>query len=90
MCEWGNEKKMWVRIPASYSHTGHVRWKRMGIDACIEPIIKALRRARIVTIYSCCGHGKGDGLILLEDGRAIVLTTLKKLEDADEKAILLG
>jgi len=90
MCEWGNEKKTWVRIPKPLSHTGFARWKRVGIDACIASLVRALRNGGIKTTYSCCGHGKGDGLILCEDDRAFILTTREKLEDADEKTILLG
>ena len=85
MCEWGNEKKMWVRIPKSLSHTGCARWKRVKIDACLTSLIKALRNAGIKTTYSCCGHGKGDGLILCEDDRAFILTTRKKMEDEDAR-----
>lgn len=90
MCEWGNEKKVWVRIPAPLSHTGYARWKRVKIDACLAPIVKAMRNMGVKTTYSCCGHGKGDGIIICEDDRVLVLTTRAKLEDADEKAILLG
>jgi hypothetical protein len=38
------------------------------IDACIAPVIEALQKAGIYTLTSCCGHGKEDGYILLENG----------------------
>jgi len=41
------------------------------VDRCIADIITALNRHGIKTIASCCGHGKIDGSIILEDGRHI-------------------
>jgi hypothetical protein len=38
------------------------------IDECIAPIIDAMQKGGIYTLTSCCGHGKGDGYILLENG----------------------
>lgn len=43
------------------------------IDYCISHIVAALNAGNIQTIASCCGHGKVDGNILLEDGREIVI-----------------
>ena len=43
------------------------------IDFCIAAIVAALNAANIVTDASCCGHGKMDGSILLEDGREIFI-----------------
>ncbi len=73
MCKWGTNKIVWLRIPAGLSHTGRRRWKRVKVDACLAPLLRALRRTGIKTSYSCCGHGKGDGLILCDNFRAIVL-----------------
>lgn len=52
---------------------GRVRY----IDYCIADIIAALNAARINTIASCCGHGKKDGIISLEDGREIIIKPRK-------------
>ena len=43
--------------------------RRQDIDLCIADIVAALNAANIRTMGSCCGHGKMDGSILLEDGR---------------------
>ncbi len=43
-----------------------------NIDECIAPIIKSLQDAGVVTITSCCGHGRTDGYILLEDRLLII------------------
>jgi hypothetical protein len=34
------------------------------VDECLADIIQALINGGIVTAYSCCGHGKRDGMIL--------------------------
>ena len=41
------------------------------IDFCIADIIAALNAANILTVASCCGHGKMDAKISLEDGREL-------------------
>ena len=43
------------------------------IDYCIADIVAALNAANIKTVASCCGHGKIDTSIVLDDGREIVV-----------------
>lgn len=62
-----------VNMPAELSHTGEARWAEKGIDACIAPIVQALNDAGILTANCCCGHGREDGSILLQDGRTLVI-----------------
>jgi len=45
--------------------------RRQDVDLCIADIVAALNAANIRTTASCCGHGKMDGRILLEDGREL-------------------
>jgi hypothetical protein len=73
MCNWGTEEVVAVRIPADLSHTGTPRWKDVGIDACIAPIVKALQAGGIDMRGSCCGHGRADGKIILADGRVLIV-----------------
>jgi hypothetical protein len=62
-----------VKIPADLSCTGKTKWKKIGIDACIAPIVKALQKAGIDMRGSCCGHGKEHGDIHLQDGRVLII-----------------
>jgi len=71
MCLSGNTKNVCVYIPADLSHTGKEHWKMVGIDACIADIVEALQDAGIDMRASCCGHGKRDGNIILQDGRIL-------------------
>lgn len=73
MCEHGNHVLVRVRIPADLACEGRAKWKRMQIDSCIAPIVAALQRAGIHMRGSCCGHGKGDGSIELQDGRCLIV-----------------
>ena len=73
MCQWGTEELLTVTIPARLSHTREARQAVKGIDACLAPLVQALNDAGIVTISSCCGHGKEDGVIILADGRQLVI-----------------
>lgn len=73
MCECGSPVIMRVPIPAHLSHTGKARWAEKGVDACIARIVKALNDAGIKTASSCCGHEKGDGSIMLWDGRELII-----------------
>lgn len=85
MCEPGSEVLLEVTIPAHLSHTGIERKAEKGIDACIADIVKALNSGGVVTIGSCCGHGKSDGSILLMDGREMAIKTGEHHECAGEK-----
>jgi hypothetical protein len=71
MCKHGNTIDLEVTVPAHLSSTGKPKLKLAKIDFCIFPIVKALNEVGVKTIASCCGHGKGPGNIILEDGREI-------------------
>lgn len=73
MCDPGNFTPVNVKIPADLSSTGKEKWRKMGIDSCIAPIVKALQNGRIDMRGSCCGHGKADGDIHLQDGRVLII-----------------
>ncbi|MHA1952283.1 MAG: hypothetical protein ACW987_20795 [Candidatus Thorarchaeota archaeon] len=45
----------------------------MKIDSCIAPIVNALQMGGINMRGSCCGHGKSEGYIELQDGRYIFI-----------------
>jgi len=72
MCDWGNTIDLIVTVPATLSYTGTTRRAIKGIDACLAPLVKALNDGGITTVSSCCGHGTGDGTILLSDGRELI------------------
>ena len=71
--------RLW--IPGDLSSTGAGKWKLCPIDYCIASIVTALQKAGINMRGSCCGHGKRDGEILLQDGRKIII----EREDADAR-----
>lgn len=48
-----------------------INGRLQGIDFCIADIVAALNAGGIETVASCCGHGKGDGIISLQDGREL-------------------
>jgi hypothetical protein len=75
MCEHGDSVSMNVPIPADLSHTGTFRWAVKPVDRCIAPIIRALNVAGIYTANACCGHGKVPGVVVLHDGRELVVKT---------------
>ena len=50
------------------------------IDSCIADLVDALNHVDIWTRSSCCGHGKSDGIIDLEDGRQLVVKPRKRLD----------
>jgi hypothetical protein len=79
MCTWGTDTILLVPIPAELSHNGQFHWAWKGVDSCIADIVQALNTAGILTSQSCCGHGKGNGLINLHDGRVLLI----KQDDGD-------
>lgn len=73
MCVWGDDVLLNVPVPANLSHTGEFHWAEKGIDRCLAPIVQALNDAGIYTANCCCGHGKEDGVIILHDGRELIV-----------------
>ena len=63
-----------VKIPADLSHLGRSCMREKKIDKCIAPIVKALQEGGIDMRASCCGHRKGNGKILLQDGRELIIS----------------
>ena len=89
MCEWGTTEVIELTIPANLSSTGRDKVKKVDVDSCIVPIVKALNDAGIVTVASCCGHGKRPGDIALADGRELIIAsdyeTARKVDEAFPK-----
>jgi len=58
-----------------YEHTVPmpINGRVQGIDFCIAHIVASLNAGGIKTVASCCGHGKIDGRIDLEDGRYLLI-----------------
>lgn len=73
MCEWGDCVAVRVRVAADLSCTGRSKWKRMQIDRCIAPLVQALQQGGVNMLGSCCGHGKREGYIHLDDGRCLLI-----------------
>jgi hypothetical protein len=78
MCQYGTFELVRVRIPSDLSCSGRAKWKRKPIDKCIAPIVRALQEGGIMMRGSCCGHGRGEGDIELEDGRHLRIIPASK------------
>lgn len=68
MCEHGNTVEM---------ELGGRTW---SVDSCVAPLVQVLNRGGIPTVASCCGHGKIHGVISLQDGRELVVMSIKERE----------
>ena len=87
MCKWGTDEIVEVTMqPFKDSKEDHFcrnnpndrrckgEWKKKcGIDSCIADIVDLLEHNKIRMLASCCGHGKGDGSILLLDYSVVVI-----------------
>ena len=81
MCKWGTSTVLKVKISADLSYTGKERWKTVGIDSCIAPIVKALQEGGIDMTGSCCGHGEQEGFVSLVDGRTLLVFSEEQYQD---------
>jgi len=72
-CPCGVTVEILVKIPPDLSYTGRKRWKKCKIDKCIAPLVQALQLYGIDMRGSCCGHGKQNGNILLQDGKVLTI-----------------
>lgn len=86
MCKWGTSEVVEVTMQPfgtradSYckKHPEDPRcqgeWKKKcKIDKCIASIVRVLEENGVRMLASCCGHGKGDGSILLLDRTELVI-----------------
>ena len=73
MCNFNNTTTVKLWIQKDLSCDGIARWKDKQIDSCIAFLVKALSDAGIKMRSSCCGHGKGEGEITLQDGRMLLI-----------------
>lgn len=73
MCDRSLYVNVKVKIPADLRGDGVAIEKETKIDSCVAPIVAALQTAGIDMRGSCCGHGKDDGHIDLQDGRGLVI-----------------
>lgn len=56
MCKWGTDKKINViRRANPFVEDG---WHEVYVDSCIANEIQELNNKGIITLNSCCGHGK--------------------------------
>jgi hypothetical protein len=78
MCKYGDTKTVLVTVPNNLSHTGQSFRKMAQIDSCIAPIVEALEAKGVFMRSSCCGHGKREGVIELQDGRMLLITQQTK------------
>lgn len=83
MCKWGTAETVKLAEINLKSCTKEQHKKRAiilklqedeeRIDSCIASIVQALNNYEIMTIVSCCGHGKTFGNIYLKDGRILLI-----------------
>ena len=73
MCKYGTTTNVAVTIPAELSFNNYPRKVIKPIDSCIASIVKGLEDNKVFMSGSCCGHGKNDGIILLQDNRTIII-----------------
>lgn len=58
MCKWGTRTKIKViRRANPFVEDG---WHEINVDACIADEVQMLNNKGIITLNSCCGHGKGE------------------------------
>lgn len=80
MCEPGESVYVLVNMPEDLSSDGSAKVTYKKIDKCIAPLVWALQRGGIDMRASCCGHGKGAGVIYLQDGRVLVIMNSEKFD----------
>lgn len=75
MCKHGDTVECLVPVAARDAAEGIDIIKLKQIDGCIAPLVEALNAIGWATRSSCCGHGRGRGEILLQDGRMLLIVS---------------
>lgn len=73
MSEDRETRNVMVKIPADLNCTKKEEFIMMKIDSRIADIVDSLQKGGMDMRSSCCGHGKGFGDILLQDGRILLV-----------------
>jgi len=69
MCDWGTD--VVVRLAHAMPVSGRTE---IAVDACLAPLVQLLNDHGVHTVGCCCGHGRGEGLVLFEqDGEQLEL-----------------
>jgi hypothetical protein len=71
MCD--DIKYLRVKVPADLNCSGCDEQRVVQVDGCITSLIGALQNAGINMRGSCCGHGRREGYIHLQDGRILLV-----------------
>lgn len=50
------------------------------VDLCISHIVAALNAGGVKTVASCCGHGKQNGIISLENGTELIVKVKRRVK----------
>jgi len=70
MCKWGTDMSVRLAYPLSVSGRTEV-----DVDACIAPLVQMLNDYGIHTTGCCCGHGRSEGSVLIDqEGQRVILT----------------
>ena len=77
MCKWGETKSCRVWVSAGDSHTGQGYWAMKSVDACLADMVDRLNAEGRLTRSCCCGHGKAEGSIIMQDGSVIPIKETK-------------
>lgn len=94
-CVSNNNPQQWQKTPLVPLHPPnnwfpHREGRPIGIDACIAHVIQHLWNKKIVTLNSCCGHGKSSPMIVMGDDcrlkkgdRVRVYDEIAKIDDRE-------
>ena len=67
MCAWG------INRPVTLAYQMLVSGRtEVDVDACLAPLIQALNDAGVQTVGCCCGHGRGQGSVLIQQDARII------------------
>jgi hypothetical protein len=77
MCKWGTDTMLRLLVDKDVSYTKDFRVDDVKVDSCIALFIWNLNVNGVRTVNSCCGHGKGEGSIILASGARIYMPTVE-------------
>lgn len=66
MCKQGTVETFWIINDKDEA-------RQIDVDKCIAPLVRVLNDIGLITVASCCGHGKRPANIALADGREVCI-----------------
>lgn len=74
MCDWGTDTI--IHVIRRNNPNVPDGWHPMAVDACIAAYVQTMNNQGVITVGCCCGHGRGQPIVLVDAESVLLLKHL--------------